>query len=581
MSQEGGGAGSAAAAHAVRAAAERIARLQASTTSLASARTPDEVADAALGAALATFDGRCALVLVPGADASRLEVFRVRGASECAVPEPSAASPYDDAWRSGTPVFVEDDATLRASYRTLGARAGAGALGALAALPLVVEDRALGVLGIGFDAGRPFTEDDRTFAAALATHCALALERARLFVAERLARAEAVAAQRRLAFLDVLSALLADTLDEEEMLAGVARLSVPALADWAGVLVAREGGALALAAAAGPAALGDATRALLDADPLARLAAVAHAGGPASIVDGPGGSGAPGPRCVAVVPLAVRGRTLGALALASADAVRRYGSADLALLSDVARRTAMAVEHARLFRETRLAVRAREEFLHVASHELRGPLGTLRLAVQLLGRDARGGHPEQTESRIRIVERQAERLVRLADALLDVSRITAGRLELHREETDLAAIAREVAARHAEEAADARCALSVDAPVPVRGVLDVARLEQVATNLLTNALKYGRGTPVEVRVREERGRGVLEVSDRGIGVAPEDQARVFERFERAVSSRHYAGLGLGLWIVRRILEAHGGAIRLRSAPGQGATFTVELPLSAG
>ena len=111
----------------------------------------------------------------------------------------------------------------------------------------------------------------------------------------------------------------------------------------------------------------------------------------------------------------------------------------------------------------------------------------------------------------------------------------------------------------------------------VRGYWDRLRVSQVVTNLLSNAVKYGRERPVDVRVRRGEGRAVLEVEDRGIGVAAEDQERIFGRFERAVSARHFAGLGLGLWIVRQLVEAHGGTIRVKSVPGEGATFTVALP----
>ena len=117
----------------------------------------------------------------------------------------------------------------------------------------------------------------------------------------------------------------------------------------------------------------------------------------------------------------------------------------------------------------------------------------------------------------------------------------------------------------------------LDAREEVRCAFDAARMDQVASNLLSNAIKYGREAPVDVRVRREADRAILEVVDRGIGVAPEDQERIFDRFERAVSARHFAGIGLGLWIVRQLVEAHGGTIRVRSAPGRGATFSVELP----
>jgi len=393
-----------------------------------------------------------------------------------------------------------------------------------------------------------------------------------LHLAEKVARAGAVAAQRRLAFLDDLSAHLAETVDTAELAAGVVALAVPAVAEYAAIYLDGEAG-LALAASAGPGSLG-AAAASLGAGP-GSLIARAVAGAPVAEA----GIRADGedPLALVAVPLAVAGRSLGALVLVSPEAAVRHGPSGLALAADVARRAALALDHARLLGEANAAARAREEFLAVASHELRGPIGTLRMAVQLLMRDARTGSSRPPEARLRLIERQADRLVALADRLLDVSRITSGRLELAREEADLAALVRDVVARVADEAAEAGCPIRCDAAEPVLAHVDPARVEQVISNLLSNALKYGHGTPIRVAVRAVGERATVEVADGGIGIAAADLTRIFGRFERAVSGRNYAGLGLGLWIARRIVEAHGGTIVVASAPGQGSTFTIELP----
>ncbi|HET8539096.1 MAG TPA: ATP-binding protein [Anaeromyxobacter sp.] len=565
---------------AAEASVARIARLQAATAALSASRTPDEVADAALGAGIAALDGCRGFVLVEGGGA--LAVLRCAGVSEAAARAAAAATvpnPAAEAFRTGASVFVEGGADLLARYPGVATSGEAPRADATAALPLRLEGRTIGVLAVGFDGPRRFGAADRALAHAVAAQCAEALDRARLFVSQRLARAEAVAARARLAFLDALSAHLAESPGEPEMLEGVARIAVPALGDWAGLFVTRERGEIALSAQAGPPALGAAVEAHLRADPLLRLAGACACGPPVAVDDFPedaGGGRAAGSAVVAA--LCLRRRALGAFVVAAADPLRRYGPPDLALASDVAHRTALAVEHARLLREATASAQAREEFLHVASHELRGPIGTLRLAVQLLGRDARKGRTETVAGRLRVIERQAGRLGRLSDMLLDVSRITAGRLELAREPGDLAALVREVVPRFEDEAAEAGIAIRVDAPEEVRCTFDAARLDQVLSNLLSNAVKYGRAGTIDVRLRPGAGGATLEVEDRGIGIAPEDQERIFERFERAVSARHFAGLGLGLWIVRQIVEAHGGTIRVRSAPGEGATFTIELPL---
>jgi signal transduction histidine kinase len=390
----------------------------------------------------------------------------------------------------------------------------------------------------------------------------------------------AVAERKRLAFLDEFSALLEEAGAEAEMLSGLARLSVPALGDWAGVFVATEAGDLPLVAAAGASSLGDAVERHLRGDPRGRLASTSRCGEPLVLEDFPPGPGRFAPSAI-LAPLCLKRKSIGAFAVASADPGRCFDEADLALVVDVARRTALAMEHARLLREATLATAAREEFLHVASHELRGPLGTLRLTVQILGRDARKGDLEAVERKLRVLDRQAQRLVRLSDALLDVSRITAGRIELTREPGDLAALVRDVADAFRDEAHESESVLRVEAKVPVPCTFDAGRMEQVLSNLLSNAIKYGGGQPVRIAARLDGGRARIDVEDRGIGIASEDHERIFGRFERAVPKARYGGLGLGLWIARRLVEAHGGTIRVRSALGEGSTFVVELPAESG
>ncbi len=228
------------------------------------------------------------------------------------------------------------------------------------------------------------------------------------------------------------------------------------------------------------------------------------------------------------------------------------------------------------------AVRLRDEFLSIASHELRTPLTALLLDLEGIERTL-AKRPEEGLASGRLARRaqkaavQGGRLSRLVEELLDISRISGGRLVLEPAEVDLAAVARDVAGRFSPLLAAARCPLALRADTPVWGRWDRSRVEQVITNLLDNARKYGAGTPVELSVEGDEREGRLVVSDRGIGIAPEQQARIFERFERAVDARHYGGLGLGLWITRQIIEAHGGTLAVSSAPGAGATFTVVLP----
>jgi signal transduction histidine kinase len=197
------------------------------------------------------------------------------------------------------------------------------------------------------------------------------------------------------------------------------------------------------------------------------------------------------------------------------------------------------------------------------------------LGVQSLVR-VKDGLPERALKRAALIERQVHQLTRLIERLLDISRIAAGKLSLELETVDLAALTNEAVGRLTEDLKRARCALSLRAAEPVRGRWDAMRLDQIVTNLVSNALKYGPGEPIEVIVSADETMARLTVRDHGIGIAPADQERVFRRFERA-ASRGYGGLGLGLWIVHEIVMALGGLVRIESALGQGATFVVELP----
>jgi signal transduction histidine kinase len=230
------------------------------------------------------------------------------------------------------------------------------------------------------------------------------------------------------------------------------------------------------------------------------------------------------------------------------------------------------------------AIRARDEFLSVASHELKTPLTSLGLRLHALGR-AIDADPDSSLARrhgreVAAMKRQVTRLAELMDGLLDVSRISTGRLRIQREELDLTALVQEVVARFVPEAERAGCALDVRPAAPCVGSWDRVRLEQVVSNLLSNALKYGAGRPVHVHVEQEAGLARLWVRDEGIGIDEASHSRIFQKFERAVSERHYGGLGLGLYVVRTLVEAMGGTIRVESQPGEGATFIVELPLQA-
>ncbi len=244
----------------------------------------------------------------------------------------------------------------------------------------------------------------------------------------------------------------------------------------------------------------------------------------------------------------------------------------------------LSTENARLYQDAQKAVLLRDEFLSVASHELKTPLTPLNLTLTALQRNIEQSRSsklplEKIERDVSTARRHVRKLASLVDDLLDVSRIRAGRLDLTLEDVDLREVVQEVLSRFAHQAANAGCDLRLRADVASVGRWDRLRLEQIVTNLLSNAIKYGAGKPVEVELVGDGQREVLVVRDEGIGMLPDVLVRIFGRFERGHSERNYGGLGLGLYIARQITAALGGTIDVRSEPGQGSTFTVELPRS--
>ncbi|HVE87789.1 MAG TPA: HAMP domain-containing sensor histidine kinase, partial [Myxococcales bacterium] len=223
--------------------------------------------------------------------------------------------------------------------------------------------------------------------------------------------------------------------------------------------------------------------------------------------------------------------------------------------------------------ERQRALTLRDEFIALASHELRTPLTPIKLQLQLLRRNSTD---PDLPRRLDTVDRQLVRLTRLVEELLDTSRMSSG-WSLQRERVDLGALAQEVVGGLKEELDAAGCAAQVQSGGEVMGDWDPIRLQQVVTNLVTNAMKFGAGKPIGVFIQGMGEQAELKVIDEGIGIPPAEQRRIFEPFERAREAAGVSGLGLGLYVVRRVVEAHGGRVSVHSQPGRGSTFTVRLP----
>jgi signal transduction histidine kinase len=224
------------------------------------------------------------------------------------------------------------------------------------------------------------------------------------------------------------------------------------------------------------------------------------------------------------------------------------------------------------------SVRQRDDLLVAASHELRTPLTALLLHTQSIERalsDGASVDRSALAARAQKAVRQIQRLARLVDELLEASRLSAGRIWLTREQVMLSEVVDEVVERLADRAAESGTEVSVRTSGSAMGRWDRLRVEQVVENLLSNALQFAPGLPVEIRTAvADHGMATLAVRDRGPGIAPEDQERIFKRFERTTGS---SGMGLGLYVTRELVRAHGGTVEVSSTPGAGAEFTVRLP----
>jgi signal transduction histidine kinase len=409
------------------------------------------------------------------------------------------------------------------------------------------------------------------------------------------------ASEERYRFLADCGATLAASLDYEHTLQTLARLALPTLADYCVIYLAGENGSIRQVAAAHT----DGSREGLlrelgrvydpAANPVSLIAQAVRTGQP-KLIPELTLTTAPvfaahdllrrvyhdlAPLSWMIVPLVAHERTLGVISLSMAESGRRYGEADLAFAQELARRAALAIDNARLYSAVQEADRHKDEFLAMLAHELRNPLAPIRNANQVLRLI---GPPEPSLEKARgMIERQVQHLTRLVDDLLDVSRITRGKISLHREPLDLAT----VVARAAEESRpllDARgheLTLTLPPePVPVLG--DATRLVQVLANLLTNAAKYTpNGGHVGVTVARKDGEAAARVKDDGVGIAPELLPRVFDLFIQGDRSlaRSEGGLGIGLTLVKRLVELHGGTVTVQSdGPGTGSEFTVRLPL---
>ncbi|MES1164337.1 MAG: GAF domain-containing sensor histidine kinase [Verrucomicrobiota bacterium] len=468
-------------------------------------------------------------------------------------------------------------------------------------VPMVARGEILGVISLIRADGRPpYEPADVEVAEQLAHRAALAVDNARLYRETR-------RREETMRFFAEASTLLSSSLDYVSICDRLAALVVPSFADWCGVEVTEDAELHSVAIAHVDPSKVEVAREMRRRYPPDSAApggpyAVARTGRAVlinEISDEMVIRGARnqehlnfirnlGLRSVLIVPLVAGGRPIGVLNLVWAESGRHFEPEDRDVMEELGRRAGLAIENARLYDDARSAVKLRDEFLSIASHELKTPLTSLRLKVDGILRmtaaapDTPIDVPKQS-ARVHTIDKQLDRLSELVDALLDVSRAAAGRLQLKLEDVDLTTVVTGAAERFKDDLANAGCSLSIvitgptGAKSPIMGRWDRLRLDEVITNFLSNAVKYGAGKPIQIRVSASDATATVEVEDHGIGISATDQERLFKRFARVASPEHYGGFGLGLWIVKVLVEAMGGRVSVRSAVGRGSIFVAELP----
>ncbi len=549
-------------------AAERMSRLQAVTAAMARAVTPADIADALVSDAPDAIGARSAAIYLVD-DTAPPGSARLVAARGLAVPtlqafallHPDDRSPGSRALRTGKAVWVETPDAMVLAFPEMAVHIARSPSRAWAAVPICLGERVLGVITMGLGAPTRFRPEQRELLLTLGQVAGQALERAHLFEARR-------KAEERLRLALEAAAIGTWEFDvATEMMHGDQRTYAivdgprgPRPAHYRQVLRMvhpddREGVER------------------LRKQLLAGVAAPLRWVGRITVMDG-------SQRWVELCGQAVL-RPSPPDAPADADPVlaRVIGT-----VIDVTAAKQAEVERERLLDELRVAVTVRDEFISLASHELKTPLTAVDLQLQLLLRATRPGAPPAA-SDPRVLHGHAQsavlslnRLNELINRLLDVTRLSAGPPLLMPHALDLADVAREVVARFRPEADGAGSELTLTLSGDLHGQFDRMRIDQILSNLLSNALRYGGGQPVAVSLTREGDEAILQVRDQGIGVAQHDRARIFNRFERAVSGARYAGLGVGLWVVSEIVRAMGGTISVDSEVGRGSTFIVHLPI---
>jgi PAS domain S-box-containing protein len=590
--------------------ASRTARLQTLSAALSAALTPNDVATAAVREAIAAAGADAGLLVLISPDGTSLDLVESRGYDERQLERwrrfpADTEVPLAEAVRTGEMIIVPTEQERAARYAAI-RTSDAATYPASISIPLIAEGRSFGALGLSFRVLEAVTPDDRNLLLAIARQCAQAVRRAVLFDAEGVARAAAEEAGRQLKFLADASAALA-SLDYESTLRRVAQLAVPSFADIVIIDLLGDDGemhrvAVAHADPAKLALLEETARYYPGAshkwhpfrEPLrtrqpvlvedvddAFLARLTRTPEHLALVR------ALEPTSLILAPLAARGHTLGVMAFASAGSGRRYGASDVALAREVGQRAGVAVDNARLYRESEVArreaeaaSRAKGQFLAVMSHELRTPLNAILGYSELVEMGVHGPVTDaQREAMLRI-RRSGQHLLSLVNNVLNLERSEVNELEAEFSTLLVTQLFEDADALTRPQAEAKGITLTVNAPPADVAVLgEREKAGQVLVNLLSNAVKFTpSGGTIVLRCTVDDDTVSLDVTDSGQGIPAESLERIFEPFVQLDSglTRKAEGAGLGLAISRRLARLMGGDLTVTSDVGSGSTFSFTL-----
>jgi signal transduction histidine kinase len=539
--------------------AERLRRLLDVTESLSEAATPAEVAEVLVAEGVAAAGAVTSGLWQLDLESNIAALVHSKGYSEQALAGFATIDvggempvPVVDVFRYDQPVWLDTREELAARYPQLAAVAAPETeYHRTACVPVRAGGRCVAALAFTFDVPGGFEPAERDFLLNLARQGSLALERSQLLEAERQARVEAEAAQRRLSFKAEASAVLAASIDYTSSLATVAKLALPRFADWCVVELGDSPGQRSTIAAEGA--------------PDPDQVALARATGSPSAISG---------------PITIQGNEIGALLFGRTDPRRPYDASDLDTAVMLGQRAGLAIENARLQLNLERAVKARDDLLAVVSHDLRTPLGVVSMKATLIDR-LLPDRPDlaKVKQQLAGIQSSAMRMEDLINDLQDMGSIDAGRLKIEPQPEDLGTVLGSAADDLQAVAASKSVRLDLEPPAEaVRVRCDSKRIRQVLSNLIGNAVKFtAPGGSIVIRTSVDDGVASVVVRDDGPGIAGRDLSRIFERYYQGPAGQR-SGVGLGLFIAKAIVDAHGGRIWVESTPGDGSAFHFTLPL---